>query len=37
VLGADHPDTLNTRHNLALAYQDAGRTAEAIEPQPSDP
>ncbi len=30
VLGADHPDTLTTRHNLALAYQDTGRTAEAI-------
>ena len=30
VLGADHPDTLTTRHNLANAYRDAGRTAEAI-------
>jgi hypothetical protein len=30
VLGADHPDTLGTRNNLANAYQDAGRTAEAI-------
>ena len=30
VLGADHPDTLATRNNLALAYQVAGRTAEAI-------
>ena len=29
-LGADHPDTLATRHNLALAYQATGRTAEAI-------
>ena len=30
VLGADHPDTLATRNNLAVAYGDAGRTAEAI-------
>jgi hypothetical protein len=30
VLGADHPHTLSTRNNLANAYQDAGRTAEAI-------
>ena len=30
MLGADHPDTLSTRNNLALAYRDAGRTAEAI-------
>ena len=30
VLGADHPDTLNARNNLAIAYRDAGRTAEAI-------
>ena len=30
VLGADHPDTLDARHNLATAYRDAGRTAEAI-------
>ena len=29
VLGADHPDTLTTRANLANAYQAAGRTAEA--------
>jgi tetratricopeptide (TPR) repeat protein len=29
-LEADHPDTLNTLHNLAAAYQDAGRTPEAI-------
>jgi hypothetical protein len=29
VQGPDHPDTLTTRHNLALAYQDAGRTTEA--------
>ena len=26
VLGADHPDTLGTRNNLAAAYRDAGRT-----------
>ena len=30
MLGADHPDTLASRNNLALAYRDAGRTAEAI-------
>jgi hypothetical protein len=30
VLGPDHPDTLTTRNNLASAYQDAGRLAEAI-------
>jgi tetratricopeptide (TPR) repeat protein len=30
VLGADHPDTLGTRNNLAIAYSDAGRTDEAI-------
>ena len=30
VLGADHPETLATRNNLALAYRDARRTAEAI-------
>ena len=29
-LGADHHDTLATRDNLAAAYQDAGRTAQAI-------
>ncbi|MDO5697972.1 MAG: tetratricopeptide repeat protein, partial [Dermatophilus congolensis] len=26
----DHPDTLNTRNNLAIAYRAAGRTSEAI-------
>jgi len=30
VLGADHPDTLTTRNNLAIAYRAASRTAEAI-------
>ena len=30
LLGADHPDTLASRNNLALAYQAAGRTAKAI-------
>ena len=30
MLGADYPDTLATRDNLATAYQAAGRTAEAI-------
>ncbi len=29
-LGADHPDTLATQHNLALAYREAGQYAEAI-------
>jgi serine/threonine protein kinase len=29
-LGPDHPDTLTSRNNLALAYLAAGRTAEAI-------
>ena len=30
-LGADHPETLTSRNNLANAYQDAGRLNEAIE------
>ena len=30
VLGADHPDTLAARANLATAYRAAARTAEAI-------
>ena len=30
VLGPDHPDTLASRNNLALAYRAAGRAAEAI-------
>ncbi|HTY33470.1 FxSxx-COOH system tetratricopeptide repeat protein [Mycobacterium sp.] len=30
VLGADHPDTLTSRHNLAYAYASAGRLDEAI-------
>jgi hypothetical protein len=30
LLGADHPDTLGSRSNLAVAYRAAGRTAEAI-------
>jgi hypothetical protein len=29
VLGDTHPDTLTSRNNLAVAYQAAGRTAEA--------
>jgi Tetratricopeptide repeat len=29
-LGPDHPDTLASRNNLAEAYREAGRTAEAI-------
>ena len=28
-LGASHPDTQTSRRNLARAYQDAGRDAEA--------
>ena len=31
VLGADHPDTLKTRNNLAGAYYSVGRFGEAIE------
>lgn len=33
------PDTVTSRHNLAAAYQAAGRTDEArdLNPQPSDP
>ncbi|WP_051168452.1 tetratricopeptide repeat protein, partial [Nocardia abscessus] len=31
IVGPDHPDTLNSRHNLAGAYRAAGRTSEAIE------
>ena len=30
VLGPDHPDTLLSRNNLALAYRAAGRLDEAI-------
>ena len=30
VLGPDHPDTLASRNNLALAYRAAGRFDEAI-------
>jgi tetratricopeptide (TPR) repeat protein len=30
LLGAGHPDTLNSRNSLAVAYQDAGRVEEAI-------
>jgi hypothetical protein len=30
VLGPDHPGTLNSRSNLAVAYQAAGRTDEAV-------
>ena len=31
LLGADHPDTLNVRNNLAVAYYSVGRLAEAID------
>jgi hypothetical protein len=30
MLGSDHPDTLTTRNNLAIAYHAAGRTTDAI-------
>jgi tetratricopeptide (TPR) repeat protein len=30
LLGASHPDTLSACNNLAVAYEDAGRVAEAI-------
>ena len=30
MLGADHPDTLTSRNNLAAAYESAGRLEEAI-------
>ncbi|OMG10384.1 tetratricopeptide repeat protein, partial [Actinomyces naeslundii] len=30
ILGPHHPNTLASRHNLAYAYQDAGRLDEAI-------
>jgi len=29
-IGANHPDTLSTRNNLAIAYMTAGRPAEAV-------
>ena len=31
LLGASHPDTLDARNSLAVAYEDAGRAAEAIQ------
>ena len=37
VLGADHPETLATRNNLAAARRAAGQTARAIERESSDP
>ena len=30
LLGPDHPDTLSSQNNLAIAYQEKGRAAEAI-------
>ena len=30
LLGASHPDTLNARNSLAVAYEDAGRVEDAI-------
>ncbi|MFK0062866.1 FxSxx-COOH system tetratricopeptide repeat protein, partial [Streptomyces werraensis] len=29
--GAEHPDTLSTRHNLAISYRAAGRSQEALK------
>ncbi|KRD23388.1 tetratricopeptide repeat protein [Streptomyces sp. Root264] len=31
ILGPEHPDTLASRHNLALALTSAGEQAEAIQ------
>jgi hypothetical protein len=31
VLGEEHPDTLGSKDNLAIALDDAGRHAEAAE------
>ncbi|NEC49805.1 tetratricopeptide repeat protein, partial [Actinospica acidiphila] len=31
VLGADHPDTLRTRMDLAASYRGAGRMQEAVD------
>ena len=31
VLGAEHPDTLRTKHNLASAVSSMGQRAEAVE------
>ncbi|MEU8670751.1 tetratricopeptide repeat protein, partial [Streptomyces anulatus] len=30
-MGAEHPNTLTARGNLATSYRQAGRTGEAIE------
>ena len=30
MLGLEHPDTLQSRNNLAIGYSAAGRTEEAI-------
>ncbi|KAJ9496115.1 hypothetical protein H2202_008361 [Exophiala xenobiotica] len=30
-LGADHPDTLRSMHNLAIQYSEAGRRTEALQ------
>ena len=37
ILGADHRDTLATRHNLAVAYWKAGRASEACRPARTGP
>ncbi|MCK9877061.1 tetratricopeptide repeat protein, partial [Frankia sp. Ag45/Mut15] len=31
ILGPDHPNTLTSRHNLAGAYQTAGRLTDATD------
>jgi hypothetical protein len=31
LLGAEHPDTLRARANVASSYSSAGRTSDAIE------
>jgi hypothetical protein len=36
LLGAEHPDTLSARANLAASYRQAGRTAEAITLEEAD-
>ena len=31
ILGPDHPNTLSSRHNLAICYRKVGRNREANE------
>ena len=37
VFGPDHPDTVSTRHNLAIDYRAAGRDADAARLGQQDP